>query len=277
MIFFRQIIKFFIIEFLYNGHLQSLGSLGVFVFSSLFLEQDVNITELFSIYLVFYLIYFYNRYKENKIDYLTNKARSCHIKILLPYIKPVFFACLSVLAILILYAHNFNFAFWLSMIFLGGILYTDIFKPITKKILIFKNFYVASVFTLLVFLPLIINNKPIKLTVIILSLFIFWRALKMQIILDLKDIKSDSILRLKTLGVLYGEQKAWMVVAGINIINLTMLVFSLHYLQGKIIILLIIFCLIFDFISYYLFKRKSPVVFLLAGSEFIFLPILALV
>jgi len=277
MIFSRQIIKFVITEFLYNGHLQSFGALGVFVFSSLLLGKTIKIIELVSIYLTFYLIYLYNRYRENKTDYLTNKIRSCHVKILSPYIKPVFAAGLAVLIALILYSHNFYFAFWLTIIFVGGVHYTDIFKSITKKILAFKNFYVALVFTLLALLPLIINNESIKLTGFVLSLFVFWRALKMQIALDLKDIKSDSFLKLKTFGALYGKKGALIIILGVDIVNWAIFIFFSYYLQWSFIVFLVLFSAIFDLINYYIFRHRPSAAFLFASSEFIFLPLLVII
>ncbi len=266
----KKIFKFIIVEFLYNGHLQSLGAVCVVFFSSLLFDIHCNFFEYLSIYLVFYLIYLYNRYKEKEHDSLTNKIRTQHISLISRYIKLIFISIFLFLVFLLIQENNYKLIGILSIIFIFGILYTIFFKNLTKKFLAFKNFYVASVFSLLVFYPFIINNVSVDIWVWVIALFIFLRAFKMQIILDLKDIVSDSQIGILSFGVVFGKKKTIKLILIINFLTLSLIPFLLvhKFAWG---IYLLCFCLLFDGLYYYFLQKNSKSAFLLAGGEFIFL------
>ncbi len=266
----KKFFRFIIIEFLYNGHLQSLGAVCVVFFSSLLFGIYCNLFEYLSIYLIFYLIYLYNRYKEKEHDSLTNRIRTQHISLISRHIKLIFISVFLFLVFLLVQENNYKLIGVLSIIFIFGILYTTFFKNLTKKILAFKNFYVASVFSLLVFYPFIVNNASTNMWVWIIALFIFLRAFKMQVVLDLKDVFSDSQIGILTFGVVFGKKKTIKIILIINFLTLSLIpfLFAHRFSWG---VYLLCFCLLLDGLYYYFLQKNSKSAFLLAGGEFIFL------
>jgi len=266
----KKFFKFITVEFLYNGHLQSLGAVCVVLFSSLLFNINCNLFEYLSVYLVFYLIYLYNRYKEKEHDSLTNKIRVQHINLIGKHIKLVFASVFLLLTFLLIQESNYKLTGILIIIFVFGILYTIFFKNLTKKFLAFKNFYVASVFSLLVFYPFFINDLLINIWALMIAMFIFLRAFKAQIILDLKDIASDSQAGILTFGVVFGKKKTIKLILVVSFLT-SFLAFILLFYKFIWGVYLLCFCLLFDGLYYYFLEKNSKTAFLLAGGEFIFL------
>ena len=105
----KKILKVVFNEFIYGGHLQSLGAASVVFVSALLLDLKVGWVILVTIYLIFYAIYLYNRFKEIDIDYSTNKSRTEYLKKYIGFI-PVFFylVILVSLPLLFLYTNLFK-------------------------------------------------------------------------------------------------------------------------------------------------------------------------
>ncbi len=276
----RKIFEFIFNEILYNGHLQTIGSLSVVIFSSLLFDIQVTWDLLLILYLNFYIIYLYNRYQEINIDYLTNKERTEHLLKFKKYIPAVIIILLACLIALLIYFADFSFIIFIAAITVFGFLYTVFFKKLTKHIIIFKNIYVAAFFALLVIYPFIYYDLPFKsmLTYIVpLVIFVFLRAVSMQLILDLKDIKSDQGEGLLTLGVLWGRERALkalmtlsFLVAGLGPLIMVVL---LDFPASAIAMTLL---LLFDFYIIDLIKKESPLAYILESGEFIIWPVLIL-
>ena len=71
MIEIKKILKFIWDEFIYGGHLLSLGGTSVTFFSCILLNIKITLDCLFIVYLIVYVVYLYNRFKEIDIDCLT--------------------------------------------------------------------------------------------------------------------------------------------------------------------------------------------------------------
>ena len=63
-------------KFIYNGHLISLGASGIVLTFIFLIEKPISLTVLVSAYLLTLISLLYNRYKEQKIDFLTNPERT---------------------------------------------------------------------------------------------------------------------------------------------------------------------------------------------------------
>jgi len=147
----KKIFQFIYTEIAYNGHMQTLGSL----FKSIFAAQlfAIKITWDFAviIYLSLYLIYIYNRFKEIEIDQLTNITRTEHLRKFDKHIPLIIFLIILSLIILLFFFSTLKFSILLGIAVILGLLYTDYFKGLTKKIFMMKNFYVASTFAISIF------------------------------------------------------------------------------------------------------------------------------
>ncbi|MDP3057766.1 MAG: UbiA family prenyltransferase [bacterium] len=270
-------------EFIYGGHLQCLGASSIIFITAFVLKLNIRLDALIVAYLLFYPLYLYNRWKEIEIDYTTNPERTKYLKTYIKYMPFIFASVILILIIFLFLFGNFT-SFALGMILLVlGLMYTTVFKKVTRKIILFKNFYVASFFTLLVFftaiyhsLPLI--KSPIIVPLAILMLFVFGKAFLMQIFLDLKDVESDKKEGLKTLGVLIGRDKTFKVLKILSILTTVpvIVIFSLFVPLFPKSVLMLIFTVFYNFYSFKIAKDKNYFGYILGSGEFVLWTILIL-
>lgn len=269
-------------EFIYGGHLQSLGAASIVYVSSVFLNIELKWSSLVAAYLLFYPLYLYNRWKEIEIDYATNPDRTTHLRKYI-HVMPILF-WLVVVAIVgfLAYFGNLNsFVFGVILLVLG-LLYTTVFKNVTQKIFLFKNIYVAAFFTALVFFTAIYHAFPISgqsaIAIIVLMAFVFLKSFMMQIFLDLKDVACDRKQGLKTLGVIIGEEKTFLALPIISIFATAPIIifFSLYIHLFSSLILLLLLTIPFDFFSFKLAQNKNYLGYVLESGKFLFWAILIL-
>lgn len=264
MKFFNSILK----EFFYNGHFQIWGSLAIVVFAGQLLEAKINFILFPALYALFYFIYFNDRCFGIKSDEDGNKERTSHIKKICPYKKTIFLICGIIILLSLYFLQDIYTAFFIFLILFFGFLYPIYFKPLTKKILCFKNFYVAFVFAFLVFLL-----KDFSFLAVLIAIVIFFRALMMQFFLDLKDIESDKKQGLKTLGVLYKRKKVYNLISWLNFLTaltLPVLYFLFPSLGLPASILFLVILIPFDYFLLKIAMRGNYFAFVLEGGEFIF-------
>lgn len=202
-----KIARFMLEELLYNGHIQSLGAASIVYISFIFLNLIPQINILFLTYLVFQTIYIFDRYRDIKKDYLTNRVRTSHLKIYInkiPILLAIYLFFIFLIFIPIFYI-NLQLIFYYLFILIAGLLYPIYFKKLTRKIFAFKNFYVASVFSILPLAVIIFykNIYTINYNLFMLIMFIFFETIIMQIILDIKDFKNDRLNKLLTVPAIF--------------------------------------------------------------------------
>lgn len=222
MVLLRRIAKTIWDEFVYGGHLQSVGCSGIAYAIGYLLRIRVTFDFLLVVYLLVYPIYLFNRYKELELDYLTNKERTEHYLRYRRYLP-------SIIAIscLVLFAFAFHYCNLLTVAVLGvllvlGFLYTLTVKRITRYIPVLKNIYVAFVFAKITFLMFLYYSvtptKAIWMATLVLTLLVFLKGFIMQIFLDIKDIESDSVDGLRTIPIMIGAEPSHRMVQWLNVV-----------------------------------------------------------
>jgi len=270
-------------EFIYGGHLQSLGAASVVFVSSILLKIQITWDVLFVAYLLFYTPYLYNRFKEINIDYLTNPERTQHFRKYIRFIPVIFYSVFFILVVSLVYFSNLNALIFGLFLLIFGILYTITFKKLTQKIPLLKNFYVSIFFTSLIFLPIIYYSYLLKtiliLSGLVLGLFIFLKTFLSQIFFDIKDIESDRKEGLRTFPVVLGKEKTLIVLSIFNLIVtiIVPIVFSLFLNIFPKSILMLLFIIPFNFYCFNLARQQKYFSYLMAGGEFFFWLILILV
>ncbi|MEM5798263.1 MAG: UbiA family prenyltransferase [Candidatus Aenigmatarchaeota archaeon] len=270
-------------EFIYGGHLQSLGTVAIVYISCFLLNAGIDWLMLFSCYLLFYPIYLFDRYRGLKIDALTNPERTKHISSYLSLIPKILCFSVFLLIVLLIYIGNFKFLVFSIILLALGLLYPIYFKNLTKRIFGFKNFFVASFFTIIILIPVIYYNYLFSTSLIIplasLMLLVFMKAILMQISLDYKDIESDKKIGLLTFPVIMGKKKTLIFLKISNLVLmmfiLPLLIFLVHGLPLQMVLLLLIIPI--NFYSYYLMQKQNYFAYLFAGGEFIFWGFLILI
>jgi len=242
-------------EFIYGGHLLSLGASAI-VFSTAFL---LNIKATWEFLLIVYLgtqtIYNYNHYKELNIDILTNLNRTHHLRKyfkFLPVITSLY--GMGFLGILFYFGSLKSVIFGVFLI-LSGILFTEKFKKFTKKIIGFKTFYTSLLWSLLVIFTIIYYSFSFNLVVLTFLIFVFLRWIINTSFFDIKDIESDGKEGLLTLPVVLGKEKFLNFLHIINFISFTPLIIGITNQMFPYFSLFLL--LLFFYSFYYIEKAKD--------------------
>jgi len=272
----EKILKLIWNELIYGGHLQPLGAASIVFVSGILLKIQITWDVLFVTYILFYPLFLYNRFKEIKMDCLTNSQRTQHIKKYIKFIPIILYLVIFILVISLIYFSNFRALIFGLLVLFFGFLYTIIFKKFTNKIPLFKDLYVASVFALLPFFLLVYYSYfLVSINVLLLSLLIFLESFLMPVFLDIKDIESDKREKLRTLPVMLGKEKTIVFLSIFNLIGtITIMVFIFYLSTLPKLILMLLFTVPFDFYCYILVKRQRRFGYILQGGKFILWPFL---
>ena len=198
-------------EFIYGGHFQSLGAAGIAYVASSILNIQFTWVCFVVVYMIFYPLYLFNRYKEIDLDEATNPDRTHHFRGYVNLMPTILWGVILVVMAIVSIQSNFITLGFTLVLLVFGLLYTVIFKKVTKNIIIFKNLYVSAFFSSLVFFPILYFQEPLDnylwLRATNLLVFVYIKAFVMQVFLDIKDIESDRKEKLLTIPVLVGKEK----------------------------------------------------------------------
>jgi len=278
----KKIIKFACNELIYGGHIQSLGAVSIVFVSAILLRVRISWDILFIIYLMFYSFYLYNHFKEINVDYLTNPQRTQHLITYKKFIPLIFYFTILIIFSGLIYFSNLWSLIFSLLLFIFGILYTTVFKKLTKKIAFLKNIYVSVFFALLPFYLLIYYSYPLKYfltSAVLVLLFIFLKMFLIQIFLDIKDIESDKKEGLITFPIIFGREKTLKIalIANTLITIIIPIFFSLYLNIFPRIALMIIFTVPLLFYCYDLAKKQKYLAYILQSGEFILWLILIII
>lgn len=225
----ENIMKLIWNEFVYGGHLLSLGAVGIVFTSAILLKIKITWDCLVIIYLSVESAYLYNRYREFKNDYLTNFARTRYLekKIL---IIPLIIFCFAVLfvAILLYFSKPWILVFGFLLLLLG-LLYSKLFKSFTKKIIGFKNFYVSLVWSLLVIFLVFYYSAQFIFSIYLVFVFVYLRLFIHEAFFDIKDIESDKKENLLTFPIVLGKEKLINILNIINIFSIIPIILGVYF------------------------------------------------
>jgi 4-hydroxybenzoate polyprenyltransferase len=268
-------INFIVKEFLYNGHLQSLSAVSIVYITSRFILDDVvNVYMLITVYLFFELIHIFDRYKDLDKDKLTNSIRVKHINSYADFVRWLLIGVSLLIFISITTTSNIFTLFLTIAIILLGIYYPIYFKRLTIKIPLFKNFYVAAVYSIMVFYTTAFLEGRFIITpeYLVFAYFILFEIVANQAMSDFKDIEGDRGEKLKTLPVIFGKVKARKYLKFFSILNfLVYLALIQTYLLHPVFIFMGIVGLVLNFISMELAKRELVVGYLMNVGKFLIL------
>ncbi len=257
-------------ELIYGGHFQSIGVSSIVMVSSVLLKIQITWDSLFIAYLMFYPLYLYNRFKEIEIDYLTNPQRTDHLKAYLNIMPTILLLTILTLAVALIYFTNSLTSIFALFLVIFGIMYTILFKGITSKIILFKDFYVATFFASMVFFPIFYYNYEPTLSTFIFAGFTYLKALTMQILLDVKDIETDLKQGLLTFPIVLGKEKTLRILKIANvIIILAIITISYYFNIFPKAIMALLLVIPFNFYCIKQAQKNNYFGYILASGEFI--------
>ncbi len=275
----NSIIKSLWNEFVYGGHLFSLGCSSGFIISIvLILDIDFSLQPIIVLYLISQIAYTYNHFKEMKNDILTNPERVKHLQkrvLYFPIIINLYIFLLIIFSIFV----SWYFLIYVLFLLILGALYTKLFKKLTYKILCFKNIYISFSWLLGISIVFFYYNISFNYFFLLFFFFIFIRMMLNTIFFDIKDIEDDKKNNLKTLPVVMGKDKSLMILNIINLISFIPIIFGvfLGIMPSYILILFISY-----FYALYYLKRANTtslwkirkISYIMVDGEFFFWPIL---
>ncbi|MGH7555258.1 MAG: UbiA family prenyltransferase, partial [Longimicrobiales bacterium] len=207
-------------EFLYGGHLQALGSVAILATVAGVFQAPFPWGLPVATYAVSYAIFIYNRLLEVSADAATNPSRTAYITGHRPSLWRAFFLSSLLAAAVIIATASLYGALFLGVLYTFGLLYTTIFKGFTRFVPGFKAWYVALAFAALVFLPFAYVGQKIPfLAMAAFAGWVFWNAAIMQILLDVKDARSDEQAGLRTIPLLLGWQRTFRMISVLTILG----------------------------------------------------------
>jgi len=272
----KKIFRFIAFDFLFMGHLQSLGTAGIVLISTIYLlKGNFNFILLITTYLVFQFIFLNDRYLGVAYDKKTNSLRTAHILLYYDRIPFILGSYLFLSIVLLLIYSNLTALVFTVIVLIFGFFYPHYFKNLTKKIPLFKNFYVSLVFSIMVLYPYVFFGKHLllsKLTILFL-VFVFTESMFNQIALDIKDYKKDNQSGLLTAPALFGERAAKTIlkIVALSAVVIAVLLYKISNCNADILIV-ILTALFVDMLILHFLGGKKIIAFLLsAGNFFIWL------
>ncbi|MDD3491860.1 MAG: UbiA family prenyltransferase [Candidatus Pacebacteria bacterium] len=278
----KNITKIFLEEFIYGGHLLSLGGAGIVWSVIILLDVSFSWQILLISYLIPQIIYTYNHFKESKEDILTNPERADYLQKKIrkfPYIISFY---LLILFLVISFFANINIFFFVFLLVIGGLLYTVYFKKLTEKLLCFKNIYVSLFWALIISVPFLYYSLSFNSFFVLFFFFVFLRWIVNSIFFDIKDIKDDKGKKLKTLPAIIGKKKTLQFLHIVNFISFAPIFIGAYF---KILPFFSLSLIIFYFYSYwYLMTTKEVedkkirlLSYIMVDGEYIFWPIVLII
>jgi len=267
-------------EFLYGLHFLALGAAAIVFSVQVIIGIRLGLIYPIIIYLVAYDNYLYNRYREIKLDTVSIPNRANHLRKYYSFSPLILAFTIFILFFLLVLDNNIRVIWYVLFLLLGGFFYTEFIKGLTKKIPLFKNFFVAFLWTFPVLFIPFYYSIPFNTLIIIFSIFVFMKTFVINCFFDFKDVKVDSEKGLKTMPVIFGVK------------NSVYLLGILSSLSALFIISMIIERFVPFYTSFLLFSylfnlyclRKSILgklsfsnLYFVAGMEFIFWPVLIII
>lgn len=272
-------LKSMAIEFIYGGHLLSLGASAIVLTVIILLGIPINWIPVFIAYFISQIVYTYDHYRDILSDSLSNPERSEYLLRRKRIIEISLLLYAFIFLLLILYTNLASIILSLVIV-IGGILYTSYFKKhITRRFAGFKNIYTSFFWAILIFLVPFFYGEPLSLFYILFGIFVFFRLFVNTVYFDIKDIESDSQDKLKTFATLFGERGTLIFLQVLNILSLIPLVWGIAngYIPGAAysLALLVVYSFLYLTVSLRLnIKQLRVLSYVVVDGEYIFWPII---
>ncbi|MCK5122762.1 MAG: UbiA family prenyltransferase [Candidatus Pacebacteria bacterium] len=252
----EEILQFVWEEFVYGGHLLSLGAVSIVFTAAVLLEVKITWDFLAIIYLWTRSVYLFYQFDDFKSDILTNFQRTKHIKKYVKYIPLIIFLSNLIIIAIAIYFNKVHALIFGFLLFLFGLCYSLFLKKITKNIIAFKNFC-ASLMGVSLLLFLIVYYPPsfFNMSLFLLMIFVFLRWFVNTSFLDLKDVENDKKEKLLTLPIVFKKEKMFNTLNLINVLSVAPIFFGFYLKLFPLFSMTLLFIIPYSF--YYLNKIKT--------------------
>jgi len=260
-------------EFVYSGHLISLGAACIVSTSAIMLGIKSTWQVLIISYLTTFVGLLYNRYKEQGTDSITNPQRTIYLKKYFHFIFPIITSSVLFCIIVLLFYQKIATLIFIILLCLLCFVYTKYLKRMTSKIAALKNIIFSLITSSLVVFLAIYNSYPLlSFSLFLMWFFVFLRMVVNTIFLDIKDVESDKKQSLLTIPILIGREKTLTFLRWMTVFSVVPIIFGV--LLGDLPKFSLVLLFVIPYSFYYFEKSKKKKNFyltnyILADSEFI--------
>ncbi|MFA7243857.1 MAG: UbiA family prenyltransferase [Patescibacteria group bacterium] len=260
-------------EFIYGGHLLSIGSAGIVFSAAKLIGSSYDWAILIVVYCFSQAIYLFNRLEEFETDIETNPSRTEHIKNRLKSLKIEILAYLVFAYVIMIYQRTWGAIFFSFIPLFIGWTYTKYLKDLTSKIIGLKTIIVSITWALLLpFYYLYFEISSNLMTFLLVFLFILLRWVLNTSFFDVKDIAGDQKIGLKTYPVYFGIKRYMLYAKILNFVSVVPIVIGvINSIFPK---WALVFVILIPFIHVCLnnsqkYPKKMSYYYVYADSEFI--------
>lgn len=242
-------------EFIYGGHLTALGAPSIGFACSRIMQENVSLAFLASLYAGAESIYLKDRLQDIEHDKKSNLGRSIYYKKNKTWLSILLVGYIIVAVILPVIEYKFIYSLAFLILLSMGLSYKNHFKPLSRNITAFKNFFVSTMWALIPFLFLIYHKTTPTIAFVIFLLFILIRELINPTFCDIKDIEQDKTAGTKTLAVSFGKEKILRFLTVVNILSALPIIVGFFW--GLLPTNSALLLLVIPFTAWYLKKSRN--------------------
>lgn len=278
-----NIYTLFLKELKYGAHITALIGPSLMLVMIILTNTEINLLALILAYIIPLIVYSYNYQSEmdddlttnsEKVEYLKNRKKK------FPYL--IHFYCI-IAVILIAVMANINILMFLFIIVTGGILYTLIFKILTRYIVGFKSIYTTALWAYYsTFFIIFLYSMKVNLFTLFIFIFMFLKLFSNAIFFDIKDMQSDKNNGLKTIPIILGKEKTITIINIINVTSIILLIVGIYI--GVFPTYTIALSIFFLYTYYYSNRGKNAdqqqllnYTYVMADAEYFFWPIVLII
>jgi 4-hydroxybenzoate polyprenyltransferase len=204
----KHLLRFVVHEFIYGGHLMTLGAISAGLVAVLVIGEPVPWVAVVMIYLTIEPIYMFDRWQGYQSDCDENPERSQHLSTYLRWMPSLVVIYISSMLVLGMLAGHFVGLLACVTMLILGLAYGAFFKQFTRVIPLFKNIYVSVFWVCVSWFIVASTGAGMPVAGMWILSLIFLLSMQIQAFFDLKDVESDARVGLKTLPVLVGKDNA---------------------------------------------------------------------
>lgn len=226
-------IKFFLNllwkELIYGGHLTALGAVSIVLMTTVLLGLKATWECFIIIFLASEIIYLYNRQKEIDRDFLSNPERTKYLSKYNRHTRLLIFILSMVLVVILIITTEISLLIFGSVIVSLGLLYSVFLKKITKNILAFKNFLVSFCWATIVIFVALFYSYHYILSVFLIFIFVWISVFVQEVLLDIRDKRSDRREGLLTLPIVLSKRLLFRVLFMLTILAGIFIFYGIYF------------------------------------------------
>lgn len=243
-------------EIIYGGHVTALEAPIYVLFAATLLGVHASLPMLLIGYMSALIVYSVDYHGSTKSDIGINHGRTSYYLRTSRTYRYRILAYTVILALALILSGSLALIPVILALALLGVAYSAIFKNFTKYIPGFKNIFTAGIWaTGPVSVVLACTTAKVGTEVLLIYVFLFMRSFGNVIYFDVKDIESDKAEGLKTLPVMLGRDRTFVLLGILNVASFLPLIVGVWMGILPPLALSIIAIAVFTF--YYLKKARA--------------------